>query len=498
MKKMLLLIGVISLSACQKKDFLEAEVSETSIEKNAKAEDLSFPFATEEELNQFKNDPKVLHYEKARKVALLEMQATGFIEQMNWNGFHLSEKPIVFYNLSSVPKYYDYIALDSENEPIGTIRVTATKEKSTALKGMFSKTFNYNEMLSKSSATHPSFFIDWKGTEFVGMKSKSGEAPKQLIAAESGNLISQSQVKELSNQEIVDVLSEGLLPALLPKDERAFQNIPEHLIQNDTIREEIEYARNLNITMVKDSLQLALVRTEKEAKAFWNAIDEIEEDLKNTTDEELTNADSKFFRRIRNWIRRVFNFNTNTDTHYIQKYGDFNKISSYGRLKQWCGPWVCGYIVYVNQGIDKYQFFEDCSSTFGEFGIVNNLFRYLNSFPDAKTRAMFPAEISWSMPIASGRKIWVNPAPIMNNLHAYSHIRYQKKPALRLCAAEGELHWTLAFGARATGNYFWRNYYFLQIDNGTTIKEENRNRVISDSKHYTAVDWWNPWYLVYD
>ena len=250
--------------------------------------------------------------------------------------------------------------------------------------------------------------------------------------------------------------------------------------------------------MVKDSLQLALVRTEKEAKAFWNAIDEIEEDLKNTTDEELTNADSKFFKRILNWIRRVFNFNTNTDTHYIQKYGDFNKISSYGRLRQWCGPWVCGYIVYVNQGIDKYQFFEDCSSTFGEFGIVNNLFRYLNSFPDAKTRAMFPAEISWSMPIASGRKIWVNPAPIMNNLHAYSHIRYQKKPALRLCAAEGELHWTLAFGARATGNYFWRNYYFLQIDNGTTIKEENRNRVISDSKHYTAVDWWNPWYLVYD
>lgn len=158
MKKMLLLIGVISLSACQKKDFLEAEVSQTSIEKNAKAEDLSFPFATEEELNQFKDNPKVLHYEKARKVALLEMQATGFIEQMNWNGFHLSEKPIVFYNLSSVPKYYDYIALDSENEPIGTIRVTATKEKSTALKGMFSKTFNYNEMLSKSSATHPFFF----------------------------------------------------------------------------------------------------------------------------------------------------------------------------------------------------------------------------------------------------------------------------------------------------------------------------------------------------
>ena len=496
MKKMLLLIGVISLSACQKKDFLEAEVSETSIEKNAKAEDLSFPFATEEELNQFKNDPKVLHYEKARKVALLEMQATGFIEQMSWNGFHLSEKPIVFYNLSSVPKYYDYIALDSENEPIGTIRVTATKEKSTALKGMFSKTFNYNEMLSKSSATHPSFFIDWKGTEFVGMKSKSGEAPKQLIAAESGNLISQSQVKELSNQEIVDVLSEGLLPALLPKDERAFQNIPEHLIQNDTIREEIEIAKHLDVDMIKDSLQSTLVRTEKEAKAFWNAIDEIEEDLKKTTDEELTNADSKFFRRIRNWIRRVFNFNTNTDTHYIEKYANYSNIDNYGHINDWCGPWVCGYIVYVNLGIDRYQTFENCSSTFGELGIINNLFRYLNSFPDAKTRALSPAEACWAMPIASQGRIWIHPSAFYNNLHAYDHIRYRKKPALRLCATKGQLHWTLALGAKATGNYWWRNYYFLQIDNGTLIS--NRHQFPKDAQNYTAIDWWNPWFLVYD
>ena len=136
MKKVLLLMGVLTLLACQKKEFLEPEVSKSSIEKNAKAEDLSFPFATEEELSFFKSNPKVLHYEKARKVALLEMQLTNYIEEMNWNGFHLSEKPIVIYDLASVPKYYDYIALDSENEPIGTVRVTATKEKNTVLQNI--------------------------------------------------------------------------------------------------------------------------------------------------------------------------------------------------------------------------------------------------------------------------------------------------------------------------------------------------------------------------
>lgn len=102
----------------------------------------------------------------ARKIALLELQATGFVEEMNWNGYHLSERPIVMYDLNSVPKYYDYIALDTENTPIGTVRVNATKKKSTILQGMFSKTFNYNEMLSKSSVSTPSFFMDWKDSQY--------------------------------------------------------------------------------------------------------------------------------------------------------------------------------------------------------------------------------------------------------------------------------------------------------------------------------------------
>ena len=152
--------------------------------------------------------------------------------------------------------------------------------------------------------------------------------------------------------------------------------------------------------------------------------------------------------------------------------------------------------MYVNLGIDRYQTFENCSSTFGELGIINNLFRYLNSFPDAKTRALSPAEACWAMPIASQGRIWIHPSAFYNNLHAYDHIRYRKKPALRLCATKGQLHWTLALGAKATGNYWWRNYYFLQIDNGTLIS--NRHQIPKDAQNYTAIDWWNPWFLVYD
>ncbi|GIM60488.1 hypothetical protein CAPN008_05380 [Capnocytophaga canis] len=62
--------------------------------------------------------------------------------------------------------------------------------------------------------------------------------------------------------------------------------------------------------------------------------------------------------------------------------------------------------------------------------------------------------------------------------------------------ANGQLHWTLAYGAVANGRYLWRNYKFLQIDNETLIKD--RKRDINEEINYTAVQVWNPWFLVYD
>ncbi|MFK8297127.1 hypothetical protein ACI76O_01905 [Capnocytophaga cynodegmi] len=491
------MVGILFLTACQEKEFLTPEVGETTIVKNRKVEDLHFPFADLEELNQFKNLNNVVHYEMARKIALLELQATGFVQEMNWNGYRLSEKPVLIYDLNSVPKYYDYIALDTENNPIGTVRVNATKEKSTILQGMFSKTFNYNELLSKSSVSNPSFFMDWKGTEFVGLKSKSGEAPTQIVSTETGETIPQSEVKELSNQEIIDFLTEGVFPTLLPKDEKAFENIPAHLAENDTIREEIEFSKNINIEALKDSMQLALRRTEKDAEAFWKAITEVESELVMATDEEINDANSKFFGRIFRWVRRVFNFKTNKDRHTLREYADNTKINDYGHINDWCGPWVCGYIVYAKQGKDKYQFFEDCASTFGELGILNNFLRYLKGIK-AEARPMTPAEMSWSMPIASNGKIWINPIPNMAGFHAYQHISDRNNPVIRLCASGGELHYTLVYGVRQTGNYWWRNYYFLQIDNGSLYPVGNRNQDPERNENYHSVDWWNPWFLVWD
>lgn len=253
-------------------------------------------------------------------------------------------------------------------------------------------------------------------------------------------------------------------------------------MENKEIKEEINISKQANIETVRDSMILALDKMQKEAEAYWNTLNEYEKELLHATDEEIS-PNGKFLGRL---FRRVFS-GVDTKPYPIYKY---EKMKYKYRRDEggWCGPWVCGFIVYVNQGKDKYDFFTDCASTFGELLVGNFLLRIFG-------RPLTPVEMSWSMPIASNGKIWINPALIFQDLCAYDQIKHYGRPALRLCGSDGQLHWVLAYGARQTGSWFWRNYYFLQIDNGSKVG------VPGPAKHndsYQRVDWWNPWLMVWD
>lgn len=138
-------------------------------------------------------------------------------------------------------------------------------------------------------------------------------------------------------------------------------------------------------------------------------------------------------------------------------------------------------------GVDKYQFFENNASTVGELGPLNYLLRVFG-------RPMTPVEMSWTMSIASCGKISINPTLRFKDETAYNHI-CNNKPAIRLCSSKGGLHWTLAYSAKQTGNRAWRNYYFLQIDNGQKVDVPNP-KDMDDGNNYNRVDWWNPWLMV--
>lgn len=125
--------GLFLLSSCQQEN-LEHSITDISIKKSQTIEDFHIPFGNSEEMKSYSKDNKnVVDYELARKIALLEIKESGFIENMGWQGYTISEKPVVIYDLNSMPKYYDFIAIDAENTPIGTIRLNATKKNNSTI-----------------------------------------------------------------------------------------------------------------------------------------------------------------------------------------------------------------------------------------------------------------------------------------------------------------------------------------------------------------------------
>ena len=143
----------------------------------------------------------------------------------------------------------------------------------------------------------------------------------------------------------------------------------------------------------------------------------------------------------------------------------------------------------ANQGKDKYDYFYNNASSYGGAGILNFALRIVLT-----SRAITPSEMAWTMPVASNGKIWINPALCFADLFAYDQIKHYKKTAIRLCSSSGQLHWTLAYGAKQTGSWLWRNYYFLQIDNGAAVGIPGSK---TNGANYTKAQWWNPWLMVW-
>jgi len=477
-----LLVGFL---ACTNDNDLKSVVENSTILKKGSGEAIEYPFADSLALKSFSKEKDIVDYEFARKLTLLELKECGFEENMNWTGCTLSKLPIVFFDFKSTPRFYDFIVYDAESKPIGKVTAYAQKKASTVIKSVSSEIPSYSETLTKFGNDNYQFFTDWMGNQYVGEVGKTNAKPNKVFNIITKSLMPQAELSELDDREILDYVGNEVLPQLVAKpQDDAFRNVPEALLADDEIRDEIEISKNFTVEQMKDSMETALVKMEKEAQIYWNTLTEQEQEILNTSDAEISNPDSKFLGRF---FRRIFS-GVDTSPHWIDKYENTPRFNPTNNGTLWCGPWVASYILYANQNVDKYMFFEGCAATYGELGIGNILLKLFG-------KPLTPVEMSWSMPIASGGKIWINPMLMFADLCAYDQIKHYKKPALRLCAISGSLHWTLAYATKQTGNWLWRNYYFVQRDNGTLVGKSN---TIHNDSHYTCVDWWNPWLMVWD
>lgn len=92
--------------------------------------------------------------------------------------------------------------------------------------------FDYNEFLTKSNTSNPSIFMDWKGEQFVGVRSKAGKKPNQIISVENGSPVSMENMRELEGEEIIQHMETHILPLLIP-NQHAFEQIPDYVLSNE-------------------------------------------------------------------------------------------------------------------------------------------------------------------------------------------------------------------------------------------------------------------------
>jgi hypothetical protein len=507
MKKIfgLMLFEVLCLAqSCSMGNIPEnSTIGETTIGRLNRERLESMPFEDEEILKGFAGDPEILDHNTARKIALVEFLATGMDKDMGWEGNRITKTPVVIYGFDNRPKYYDFIVIDGEKNTIGTITVHARRTAATTIHAVSEGIKDYAGLLSKAGGINASLFEDWTGGSYLGIRGKAGNSPDNVIDAETGETA--EGIKELTDEEIIEVLTgaysslEAFNPAAIdiPQEDPPYAGAQIAMAKHETAPQTPENTGA--------ALNRALSDKNAQSGAFWEEVDKILPEIESINDEEeIIDSSSKgLFSSLASWVAHkvvALFAGVDTDRYYIEKYTGYRDSSYEIKPNPWCGPWVCGYLMWIKDGRSGNYFdvFYNLASTVGEFSILNFTLR-------AAGRPMTPMEMSWELPLVSQGKIWLLNTWLFNDSAAYDYIKTTKNPAILLCMATGrggkkELHWRIAVGARRTGSVFSETFYFLQHDNKDRGENGVKGRKAAlkrdNNNEYKTVEWWNPWFLV--
>lgn len=157
----LFILMLVGLSGCAKEEpsGVLADSQAGALPQEAAA---GTPFTARKELEAAVLE-NVAHFEVVRRIAALEIEATGLLEAMRWQGGRLSELPVAIYDFNSKPRYYDFTAYDAAGQPVGTVRTYAKKERSTVIEGMYPGILDYHSLLAQSAGARPALFMNWAG-----------------------------------------------------------------------------------------------------------------------------------------------------------------------------------------------------------------------------------------------------------------------------------------------------------------------------------------------
>jgi hypothetical protein len=446
--KSFFLVSLLFLAACEKQFEPGANVKDSKISRTANGEVGYIPYADSASLAEFQNDKKIVSYNLARKLAIMELQTSGFKRDMNWNGSEISKMPVIIYGFDSKPKYYEFIVKDAEKKEIGTVSVHARRTKGGILHEIDGKVKDYTNLLSKSNGTGMKLFATYGGSLYLGIPSKAGDAPTVVIDPQTGLAVTGQT--ELSDSAILKLTSDSL------RIYRAQNKLVIDTVTNPDVKDQLVKANSVPVETQIDSITQAMEKAHQERDVYWNAVAQSADSLLTLPDSAINEQTSKSFW---SWVSGKYTDNP----QYISKYSN----DLYFQKGGWCGPWAMAWVYHANYGVNQYSYFENFTiSLFGN-------------------KPMLPSGMFISMYMISQGRIIVNSGFQSNIAFAYSFVRSNAGPVVIL--TEWGSHWIVGYGTKGDGYWYWHNYYFAVNDNG------------HEFPNYTSQPHWHEagWYMLY-
>lgn len=461
MKKLsfLALVLLAAIVSCTKLEYdSTAEVKSTSITRLMQKDENNIPFADSTMLSEFSSDKKMIDYRIARKVAIMELSRHR--KSMNWDGYIISDKPVLVYGQDCKPKYYEFIMYDAEKKPKGTCITYARKSAPSVLNDLVEGVRNYSALASKGRGTNLQFFAGGGGALLTGVLSKGGNTPVGLTHTVTGEEVPAG--KELTDEETVKMLSES--------NKQMYDSLK--VVADTTSNTRIATTISNNLDKIEpakqdSTLQADMKHHHEVRDKFWDMVSQKQDSLLKISDSNLAGANGKgIFDWVGDWVSSWFNGGKTTTTlmidRYLQRSGDITARSG----RNWCGPTAMNWIYFVKTGrADKYQYFENMAGRF-PVGFVGTITFWLRTISFSNAIPMSPFEMFLSMLIASNWSVGIAPYYLLTTELAYSNIQLDK-PVI-LCSMEGaSLHWTVGYGCERTVHWWgYTEYGFFIWDNG--------------------------------
>lgn len=209
-KLLLLAVIVLGFPACQSTLDSNSIVTNVSINRNS-TEESFIPFADSSTLASYAKDKSIINYNLARKLALIELDEAGFRQEQKWEGYHLSQRPVIVYGFDSKPVYYEFTVQDAEGKNVGTVSTQAKKKTGGIINEVGSGVKNYTALYAKSKSADMKIIASWSGSRYLGLLGKSGDSPETVIDPSTGEIVPTQT--EPTDENIFKIVSDSIIQA---------------------------------------------------------------------------------------------------------------------------------------------------------------------------------------------------------------------------------------------------------------------------------------------